>query len=240
MRRVLLVGLAFLAGAGVTAFFWPAWHDVAPVIPLSERMARVAMAVAPGVVVTSVGLQLLAGLPLVSWFATWTDNLVTTGRSKSPVAAWRELQAAEEATRRWRARRSVQVPAVAARGLGQQEPEGRTYANVRQEHREHGDEDAPVYGSRTPARDDDERTPTARARSRARLSALAALDLVRTELAVTPAGNGARREWLLAEQARLLGIAVQFAREGPGDGRRLGNDATRELLGEIIGPDIPG
>ena len=239
MRRVLLVGLALFAGAVVTAFFWPAWYDMAPLIPLSDRLVRAATAVAPGIVVTALGLQLLAGLPLVSWFATWADNLTTAGRSKSPVAAWREIQDAEEATRRWRAGRSVQVSADAVHGLGQDEPERRAYANVRQEHREHGDEDAPVYGARTPASDEDEATPTARGRSRARLNALAALDLVRAGLAVTPASNAARREWLLAEQARLLAIVVQFARSGPGDGRRLGDDATRELLRGIIGPDIP-
>ncbi len=238
MRRVLFIGLAFFAGVAVTMLLWPPWYDMAAVIPLTQRFARAAIAVASGTLVTAVALDLLAGFPLVRWFFTWTHNLATKGRAKSPVAAWRELRAAEHASTRWRARWSERPPPDEHSG-DEDVAEPRSYANVRQEHREHGDEDAPVYGSSAPTSDEDEALPTARARSRARLSALAALDLVRAELAVTPASSATRRAWLLTEQARLLAIAVQFGRAGPGDGRRLGLDATRELLGEILEPNDP-
>jgi hypothetical protein len=232
------MGLSLLAGVAASVFAWPPWYDLAPVIPLAQRFARAAIAVASGTVVTAVALDLLAGFPLVRWFFTWTHNLAIKGRAKSPVAAWRELWAAEQASTRWRARRSDRAPPDERSSDGDV-AEPRYYANVRQEHREHGDEDAPMYGSSAPTSDEDEALPTARARSRARLSALAALDLVRAELAVTPASNVTRRAWLLSEQARLLEIAVQFARAGPGDGRRLGLDGTRELLGEILEPNDP-
>ncbi len=87
MKRALFIGLAFLSGAAVTALFWPPWYEMAPVIPLSERFVRAAMAVAPGIVVTAVGLELLAGLPLVSWFATWSDGHVTRPRAQHPRVA---------------------------------------------------------------------------------------------------------------------------------------------------------
>lgn len=149
MRRLLFVGLAVFAGAAVTAFLWPAWYDIAPVIPLSERLARAAMAVAPGIVVTSVGLQLLAGLPLVSWFATWTGNLLTKGWVKSPVAAWRELRAAEEAARRWRER--PLGPRIKQKATRVDRSDERLYADVERDHHEHGDEGPALYKARKSA-----------------------------------------------------------------------------------------
>ncbi len=234
MKRVLFIGLALLAGTAVTAYTWPAWHDMAPILPMSQRLARAAMAVAPGMVVTATLLQILVGLPLVSWFATWTHNLVTTGRRKSPAAAWRELQAVEEASRRWRTRQRVQTHPEDIRGQGH-ERELRAYSNVWWEHREHGDEDPPVYGSRASAREEDEALPAARARSRIRLSALARLDLVRAQLAVTQADENSQRTRLMAEQARLLAIVVRFARAGPGDGRSLSREASNTLLRDVFG-----
>jgi hypothetical protein len=238
MKRVLFIGLALLAGAAVTALIWPAWYDMAPVIPMSQRLGRAAMAVAPGMVVTAILLEILVGLPLVSWFATWTHNLATTGRPKSPAAAWRELQGAEEASRRWRTRQRVQPHPEDRRGQGD-EPELRAYSNVRWEHRDRGDEDPPVYGSRASRRDEDEALPAARARSRIRLSALAGLDLVRAQLARTPANENARRTRLMAEQARLLAIVVRCARAGPGDGRSLSDDESVSLLRNVLGEDHP-
>jgi hypothetical protein len=238
MKRALFIGLALLAGAAVTALTWPAWYEMAPVIPMSQRLVRAAMAVAPGMVVTAIVLQILVGLPLVSWFATWTHNLVTTERPKSPAAAWREVQAADEASRRWRRRRRVQPHQEDIQGG---EPELRAYSNVSWEHRDHGDEDPPVYGSRASRRDEDEdeSLPPARARSRTRLTALAGLDLVRAQLAVTSTNDTERRSRLLAEQARLLAIVVQQARAGPGDGRSLSEQASDALLRDVFGEGPP-
>jgi len=237
VKRLLLVGLAFLSGTAVTAFLWPPYYDMAPIVPVTERPARAAIAVGPGIVVTAVGLELLVGLPLVSWFFTWTHNLATAGQAKTPAAAWRELQAREESSRRWRGQRLGLLRAQ-DKGHGG-DPEPRAYANVMWEHREHGDEDPPLYSPRAPVRDEDEASPAARERSRVRLSALAALDLVRAHLAVTPAGDTARRARLLAEEARLLAIAVRFARAGPGDGRRLSGEASADLKRSVFGDEQP-
>jgi len=149
VRGAVSVAVSLLAGAAVTALSWPAWHEIAPVVPVIDRVLRVAISVAPGIVVTAIGLELLAGLRLVSWFATWTNNLVIKGRAKSPIAAWRELQARDDASRRWherhlRPRTNVQTGQIDRSDV-------RLYADVERDHHEHGDEDPPLYNARKSA-----------------------------------------------------------------------------------------
>jgi hypothetical protein len=274
LKRALFIGLSLLAGGLVTVSFWPPWYDTAPIIPLTQRFARAAIAVASGTVVAGVALDLLAGFPLVRWFFTWTHNLAIKGRAKSPVAAWRELRAAEQASTRWRARRSERP--VADEPSGDRDggnprahTDVRAYADVKQEHRERGDEDPPEYGSSREA-------PGPRA-----------------SLEVTPRGSGellqipvtpaverllrgfrryARRTGLISSRLVLLRKMIQDSvRSGqltltesdalwntvkvqvrgaaaghalakitkPRDGVLIGDEASEELWEQILGPDKP-
>jgi hypothetical protein len=77
------------------------------------------------------------------------------------------------------------------------------------------------------------------ARTRTRLNALAALDLVRAQLSFARSADAERRAWLAAERARLLEIVVRFAPGGPGDGRRLSDEASDALLRNIFGDEQP-
>ena len=143
VRGVIGVALSVVAGAVVTTLSWPAWYDVAPVIPLTQRVLRIGLAVAPGLVVAGIGLELLAGLPLVRWFATWTDNLAIKGRPNSPMAAWRDLRARDEASRRWQERQ--RGPRATMKTDQVDRLDVRLYADVERDHRGHGDEDPPLY-----------------------------------------------------------------------------------------------
>ena len=245
MRQGLFIALAYLgsaaAGLAVTAFLWPPWYELALVIPLIERLTHVALAVTSGVVATALGLELLAGVPLLSWLLCLVENLTTSGGARAPAAAWREVRAEGAG---WRRRMAQRRAGVCSKGLGQSGPrttpddqERRAYADVWWEHSEHGDEDPPLYGAPAPASDEDEALPAARARSRVRLSALAGLDLVRAQLASTPVSDTARRTRLRAEEAGLLAIAVRFARAGPGDGRRLSVEESADLMRTVFGDE---
>lgn len=260
MKRVLHVGLATLAGAAVTTVLWPAWYDVAPVIPLSERLARIAMAVAPGVVVTSVGLQLLAGLPLVSWFATWTHNLATGTRSKSPVAAWRELKARDEASRRWQERGNepadAQSPARATHDISSG---ARLYANVARDYHERGDEDGPEYRPILRATSVPGRLPSIAitpaierflgglrryAQRTGRVSPR--LDLLRARIQEAHRSGQITFEESLdlwnAIEWQVRSAAARHARPKIArrrDGIQLGDRATQDLLDRIFGPEEP-
>lgn len=152
--RTLFAALSVMAGAAVAAFSWP-WYGWAPVIPLSDRLLGALLAILAALVVTGVGLELLVGLPIISWFATWMDNLFLKGRPKSPVAAWRELQARDEASIRWRERqrepqqKTARDPAQAGDATTS---DARLYANAALDHHERGDEDGPDYRPTLPRR----------------------------------------------------------------------------------------
>ena len=74
MSQGLFIALAYLgsvaAGLAVTAFLWPPWYELAPVIPLIERLTHVALAV------TSVTMTRRA-----SWRLRWGSNCLPAYRS---------------------------------------------------------------------------------------------------------------------------------------------------------------
>ncbi len=181
--------------------------------PLIERLMRAALAVAPGIVATTLGLELLAGMPLLSWLLCMVEGLTTSGMARSPAAVWREVRAEDRA---WR-RRMAQRRAPLRPGAADAEP--RAYADVERDHKDRGDEDPPRYhATLSPPV-----TPWKRSR-RQRMSELAGEDLRRMGYEAIPHREPKIEAW--EDGVRLTDEATQdllrdvFGDEPPYAGRR--------------------
>ena len=99
---------------------------------------------------TALGLELLAGVPLLSWLLCLVEDLTTSGRARSPAAAWREVRAEDAA---WRRRMAQRRAGLYSRGLGQRgsrtTPEGSALRNYADAVRDNppGEEGPPQYGA---------------------------------------------------------------------------------------------
>lgn len=261
--RSLLAALSLLTGAAVAMFSWP-WYQRAPAIPMKDRVLGALLAIAAGLVVTGLLLELLAGLPIVSWFATWTHNLAVRGRPKSPVAAWRELRARDEGTKHWRERRkeSLAPPDAPdpARPSDGESHNARLYANIALDHHERGDEDPPDYHPAPAGRpahpwqlpasaltpDIERLLVNVRQYSQETGKVSARLDLLRVKIQEAHRSGQITFEqsvdlWKAIEW-QVRSAAARFARPKIAkrwDGIRLGDEATEELLDQIFGPEKP-